>query len=232
MSGTLLLVGAAGEPETPAIVGALAPSHDRVVAIDGGLHACILAGVVADMVVGDLDSASAQDMQYAKQHSIKTVRFPAEKDETDLDLALAEAVSLGAQEVTVTGVVGGRADHTLAALGSVVRTPALRVALVEPGLAGWVVRSGEVLELSGAGSVVSLLALPSDAVVSVRGAKWGLERHRLACTASLGMSNVLADEKMAITVHDGVMCVFSPKAEGYKPAQYVSRKSSRRAVRP
>ena len=43
-------------------------------------------------------------------------RFKAEKDETDLELALLAAVDMGADEIKVIAALGGRLDHTLANL--------------------------------------------------------------------------------------------------------------------
>ena len=45
---------------------------------------------------------------------VPVVRAPADKDETDLELALAQALADDAQPIVICGALGGRTDHLLA----------------------------------------------------------------------------------------------------------------------
>lgn len=223
MIAEVLLVGAAPEPGIAALVAALAPEHRHVIAIDGGVQACVAASVVPDSAIGDFDSATEADLAAVRVAGTRIIGFPADKDVTDLDLALDEVLRTGALAVTVTGVVGLRVDHTLAALGSLTRAAGLTIAIVEPGLAGWVVRAGEALVLEGRGSTVSVCAMPETATMSVSGVKWPLERHKLEPASSLGTSNVIMAPEAYFRVHTGTALVLSPAVGEYEPAGYVRR---------
>jgi thiamine pyrophosphokinase len=154
---------------------------------------------------------------------VRLDRHPADKDVTDLDLALDEAVRLGCSEATVTGVLGERIDHSLAAIGSLAGCVALRLTIAEPGLSGWIVGVGESVLLEGRGSTVSVFAVLTEAVVSVAGVRWELDRARLAPLSSRGLSNVIVAPQALVSVDSGTVAVLSAEVGGTKPAACVRR---------
>ncbi len=97
----------------PELVTERPEKGDLVLAADAGLRAAERFGVVPDILLGDFDS-----LGIVPDHSPKTeiVRVPAEKDETDTQLAVAIARERGATEILIIGGFGGRLDHTLANL--------------------------------------------------------------------------------------------------------------------
>ena len=140
------------------------PAARAVVAADGGLDRAASLGLAVDVVVGDLDSVSTAELERAEANGVRVVRHPEAKDATDLELALDEAVALGAKRVLVVASAGGRLDHLLASLlllGSG-RYEALEVdAFVGEALVH-VIR-GERTMQGTAGDLVTLLALGEPA---------------------------------------------------------------------
>jgi thiamine pyrophosphokinase len=85
---------------------------DLVLGADGGArHACTL-DVTLDAIIGDMDSLSNLEQQGIS--NTEFVSYPAEKDETDLELALLYAAEQGVDKIVVVGVMGGRMDMTIA----------------------------------------------------------------------------------------------------------------------
>jgi len=84
-----------------------------VIAADGGLRHVLALGRRPDVLIGDLDSLPpGVDPETAAG---KVIRYPRDKDETDLELALLYAVDhYPDAEVFVVGGAGGRLDHLLA----------------------------------------------------------------------------------------------------------------------
>src|SRR5690606_31025561 len=77
-----------GEPVTqavPSLAGA------RIIAADGGLDLAEQLRLSPDVVVGDMDSVSATALERARSAGVEVKTHPTAKDETDLELALAEA---------------------------------------------------------------------------------------------------------------------------------------------
>ena len=85
-------------------------AFDAVIAVDGGFASLEAAGCVPDLALGDFDSLGFVP------EDVPVKLFPAEKDASDMELALEEALTRGAGTVEVYGALGGRLDHTLANL--------------------------------------------------------------------------------------------------------------------
>jgi thiamine pyrophosphokinase len=207
-----LLVCAARVKGSSTLVARLAPNYDLVIAVDGGGDVCLEGGVAPDMLVGDLDSADSGTVDALLQRGIPVHRYPAEKDATDLELAIDEARRQGVREIAVTAATSGRLDHTLAVLAALAAAADLRPSLVEPDLSGWVLsRSGRrELVLAGVGSTVSLMPWGGTALLSARGVRWPLDRAELGPETTLGVSNVLSSgDGAALELHQGTVFVLS-----------------------
>ena len=207
-----LLVGAARVTGSSTLVSRLAPNHDLVIAVDGGVSICLEAGVTPDVLVGDLDSADPATVDALLQRGVPIQRYPAEKDSTDLELAIAEARRQGVREIVVTAATSGRLDHTLATLSALAAAANLKPSIIEPDLAGWLLsREGRrELGLSGVGTTVSLIPWGGIALVSARGVHWPLNRAELGPETTLGVSNVIsASTGATIESHQGVVFVLS-----------------------
>ena len=106
-----LIVGN-GEPPSRALFEALlAAAPDLLLCADGGADTVRGYGRVPDVVVGDLDSASADGL--SGMPAERRVRIDADDSGTDLNKVLTHAVGMGVTEAVLTGVTGRRTDHTL-----------------------------------------------------------------------------------------------------------------------
>ena len=209
----VLIVAAAPIAGSPELVAKLARDHDWIIAVDGGGAVCIEAGVKPDIVLGDFDSIDPAALDWLRHGGSQIESFPADKDQTDLELALDAARSQGADRVTLTAVSSNRLDHTLAAIGAIAGAADLWPEVVEPEMHAWVVSAGarDALRVSGVGATISLVCAGDDACVSISGVRWPLERHDLPFRSGLGVSNVVVDEAGALVrVHAGTVLAISP----------------------
>jgi len=208
---SVLVVAGAPVAES-ALYADLINQAEYVIAADAGADLCLSVGRVPDMFVGDADSVTPLTLTALADRMVDMRISSSDKDVSDLDLALAVAAEHAADEVVVTAAWGGRADHSLAVIGSLLDAWALRPVLAEPEVfAGWVVAAGarEALKLAGEGRTVSILAGPGGATVSVTGTKWPLEKEPLLPLSRRGLSNLIAGGPARITVHSGTALVLS-----------------------
>lgn len=84
-----------------------------VIAADSGLMSAETAGIVPDLIVGDMDSLADLCM-LNKYPEEKIRRFPRDKDRTDTELALALMREQNVDEIVLVGGSGGRFDHFFA----------------------------------------------------------------------------------------------------------------------
>ncbi len=183
---------------------------DLVIAADGGTHHALAAGVIPDVVIGDLDSLSPQAQAQVEANGSQIIRFSPRKDETDLELALLHAACEGATEIIILAALGGRLDQTIANL-LLLAMPELReidVRVVEGAQTAFLIFD-ETLVTGRPGDTVSLIPLGGDAVgVTTEGLEWPLQGETLHFGPARGVSNVLTAEQARVRVRQGLLlCV-------------------------
>jgi len=183
---------------------------DWLIAADGGLRHLQALGLTPDVLVGDLDSVQAAEAAALEAAGVTVRRYPAHKNETDLELALRLALEEGAGEVLILGGLGGRWDQTLANLLLLAHPDfrAARVRLVDGAQQVYLVQ-GETRIEGRPGDTVSLIALGGDAHgVTTQGLEYPLTDGTLPFGSTLGISNVLAGHGATVRVREGVVgCV-------------------------
>lgn len=199
-----------GDYRDPGWHRALAAAADLVLAADGGARFLGGIGVTPDAVVGDFDSLDAAAAQRLERAGVRLVRHPVRKDVTDGELAVEEALRLGAGRVVLAGATGAL-DHTLGHL-AVLRKLATRgvgARLAAPGLSATVLVAPALVELAApCGTRVSLVPLNGDAVVTLDGLEYPLDHGVLPAEACLGIGNQVAGAGPAsVALHEGVVAL-------------------------
>ncbi len=192
----------AGGPELPVRVEL--PAGAAVIAADSGAE---LGGPI-DLLVGDLDSISAETLAGIE----RVERHPAEKDATDLELALRAALRLEPERILVVGSAGGRLDHLLGGL-FVLASEFLAGVQVDAQLgaaAVHVVRSRRTF-VGEPGELVSLFAVCGPAEgVATEGLVYRLRGETLEPGSTRGVSNVFAEREATVVLARGVLLAVRP----------------------
>ncbi len=201
------VVAANGEYTHPERHVALLRDADLVIAADGGANWLAAMDLGADLLVGDLDSASPEAVRALEEGGCQVVRHPERKEATDTELALGEAMARGATRITVLGAIGGRIDHTL---GNI-------LLLALPGLEGLAVRlfdgvsylslvRGEACVRGEKGDLVSLLPIGGDAHgIRTEGLEYPLRGETLRLGPARGISNALTGPEARVSVEEGCL---------------------------
>ena len=211
-----------GSAPLPAHVARTIPDTAIVLAVDGGLDQALAAGLEPSGLIGDLDSVTAEGLEWARQHATIT-HHPVDKDRTDTELALAFAADMNPSRLTLVGG-GDRLDHTITAVGALGAASLTSV----PALDAWwdgqhldvIHGPARELLLLEPGSLLSLVALHGPCTkVSITGARWELEDADLAPVVGLGVSNEASagepgDDavEVRVSLSSGVLTVFDRPA--------------------
>ena len=211
MSNGVIVVVAGGDPPDPESALAV-PLGARVIAADRGLEHALALGLDVEIAVGDFDSASPEAVARAEASGARIERHPAEKDATDLELALDTALALGPKRILVLAGDGGRLDHllsTLLLLGSS-RYETAEIDAFVGGARAHVIRRER--EIQGErGELVSLLAVHGPAEgVRTEGLAYPLAGETLEPGSSRGVSNVFAANTARISLDRGVLLAIRP----------------------
>lgn len=190
----------------------LAHPHDVfVIAADGGLHAVQHFGLKPDLIIGDMDSVTPDELHPYENHpSVTIVRHPAEKDETDLELALLwVAKTLTTMyPILIFGGLGGRVDQTIANL-YLLALPELHhydIRLVDGNQEIKLLRPGTHLIAGTQGDTISLIPLGGAASgIHTDGLYYPLRGETLKFGPARGVSNVMTQDSATISFTDGAL---------------------------
>lgn len=87
---------------------------DIWVGVDHGVLVLLEHGVIPNLALGDFDSVTSEELKMIQEKLPEVSLFPAEKDETDLELAIDWALRQKPDNIHIFGATGGRMDHFLA----------------------------------------------------------------------------------------------------------------------
>ena len=199
-------------------VRAALPTFDPgaiVIAADAGVHEAERLGLHVDLLVGDLDSADPAAVDRVEATGGRVERHPADKDASDLELALVAAAVAGARQVLVLGGDGGRLDHLLgnAFLLASSRFADLRIDAVLGAARIHVVRDQRAMD-GTPGELISLFAAggPARGLVT-DGLRWRLDGEELVPGSTRGLSNEFVESTATVRVGEGVVLVVRPGPE-------------------
>jgi thiamine pyrophosphokinase len=218
-----LVLADGGRPDRAALDAAW-PGWDEdlelVIAADGGARHAAALGRRIDRWVGDGDSLGDAGLAALQADGVPIDRAPADKDESDTELAVLVAVAAGADDVTIVGALGGaRIDHALANV-ALLGGPALagrrarlldgsaRVSLLVSRSAGAEGEPATAVLEGRPGDLVTLLALGEDARgVTTTGLRFPLADEDLAAGRTRGLSNVRTGRRATVSVRLGRLLI-------------------------
>ena len=186
----------------------------EVFAVDGGLRVAEAAGVIPDYLVGDFDTAE-ESLVSRYEHRCITLRHKPEKDATDTELAIDEALERGAETIILLGATGTRMDHTLANVHMLYR-------VLQQGKQAWILDEHNRISLHDKpftckrielfGTYVSFLPFFGETTrVTLKGFKYPLSGKTLTAGISLGVSNEVKEDVMEVSFEKGYLLMIESR---------------------
>lgn len=190
----------------------LAPpeAEDMIVAADSGYRNAIEFGVKRiDTLIGDFDSIGL-DVKSLPDNVREILQVPAEKDCTDLQLAVETAIKNGADELVLVASTDGRLDHTLSALAilerlyNVKKGPRINAYMVNGKNRIRYIKNSSHIVLRSKYTYFGIIASDEKAKgVSVEGAKYPLKNKTLLRQEQFAVSNAIVGNCALISVNKG-----------------------------
>lgn len=213
----LVIVGGGSRPEEAQLREACRMAQ-VVLAADSGAQWLMECGIVPDVLLGDFDSISPSLLAALQGNGhTRWVRHRPDKDQTDMELCVEEAIRLGATRVSLYAAIGSRIDHTLANLF-------LLYPFLQADVEAWIVDARNRVTLVGhtarkdgpyrirlerlEGYKVSLIALGNVvSEVTTCGLQYDMRGRDLPFGSTLGVSNEFAADAAEIGFRDGLLMV-------------------------
>jgi thiamine pyrophosphokinase len=163
----------------------------RIIAADSGMQHADSLGLRPELWVGDFDSASAHLQK--KHKDVPRQTYDVEKDATDGEIAIAEALRRGATSLILVGGFGGQFDHTLAHAGFL-------LALAKRGMDIFMSSGNEeahalvdemAIDDLSFGTRLSIAPFSDLRGLTVSGVKWPLTKRDVPLGSALTLSNIV-----------------------------------------
>ena len=209
-----------------------------IIAADAGYRHLDSRGIVPNIVIGDFDSlgyvpkedkqASVQlkeDVDAGTPKNIRVMQYPEDKDKTDLELAIDEALNMKPQILMIYGALGKRLDQTLSSVQMLSHIADHRVGVFCVGeKESCVVVNGPsefglgIPQDAEIDKRVSIFSLTDVSLVETsQGLKWPYTNTAITNSMSLGVSNEIVGNPMKLKVKMGkILVVFSAELLGPK----------------
>ena len=197
-----------GAPDPPDLLRRVAARADLVVAADGGARYALDAGIIPDLVVGDMDSLG--EVREIEERGVAQERHPLRKDKMDGHLAVMAVRERGASAVDLLCAAGGRFSALFAVPHILLASE--RMGLGATMIAGWgrafVLEAGSRVVAGEPRDSVSVFPFTGPATgVTLDGFAYPLENARLEVGDTLGFHNELIGEEGRVSVREGALLV-------------------------
>jgi thiamine pyrophosphokinase len=180
-----------------------------VICCDGGIRHSQTLKIKPDVIIGDMDSASAFQLEHYENQGVKIIKYPQQKDATDTQLALEYAVKHKPQAIEIWGALGGRLDHALANLSllSMGAKAGIDTRLIDEYCEAFVVNK-KTYFTEAIGQTVSVFAYPVQAEgITLRGFQYPLNNESLDVDNSRGIGNVITATPAIISLDAGSLLI-------------------------
>lgn len=186
---------------------------DYVICADGGLEKAEKLQVVPDLILGDFDSVNGDVLEKYKKSNSEIMKFPAEKDFTDMELSIETAVKKGFKDIVLVGATGGpRLDHSLANMMLLEKYYQLGINIIiidNKNKIQIVADNCNMLLNKKEGSFVSLIPLTENiSGLTLEGFKYPLDRVVVKRGSTLCVSNEIILDKGRIILESGTALLF------------------------
>ena len=185
--------------------------YSMMIAVDYGLTVADRLNLPLDYIVGDFDSVSEELLQKYSDKAIPIQTFPTEKDKTDTQIAIELALMYNATSIDLVGATGNRLDHVLANIHLLMLPMQLSIdaCILDSNNKIYLKKENfSIQKEKQYGNFVSFL--PFAGKVSgliLKGLKYPLNGITLTAGSSLGISNVIMEEKAEVKFTEGILIV-------------------------
>jgi thiamine pyrophosphokinase len=199
-----------GSPDSRGLIQHALERADLVVAADGGARYALEAGVVPNLVVGDMDSLGEDLLRRIEKRGTPLERHPVRKDQMDGHLAVLAARERGATAADLLCAAGGRlgalfaVPHILLAAERI----GLRCTVVSDHVRMFVIEADRRALQGSPRDSVSVLPLAGPATgVTLENMEYPLKNATLKSGDTIGFHNELTSNEARISVVEGALLV-------------------------
>jgi len=190
-----------------------------IIVCDGGLRHLQTSNIKPNVIIGDMDSVDPAQLAHYDAQEIKIIKYPADKDFSDTELALDYALNLKPEKILIWCALGGRIDHALANILLLLKGQEKGVdTLLIDEYCEIFLMNREAYFINDTGKTVSLLALtPEVTGITLSGFRYPLENGNLKMGQSRGISNIIGKDHADIKIETGKLLIIKYRKKNLFP---------------
>lgn len=205
----IVAIVSGGTPPSEKLLKSYLKKVDFIIAADKGCECLYNYNIIPDLLLGDFDSANKEILDNAKLKIKEILEFPPEKDYTDTEIAIMEAVKRGAEKIYLFGATGSRMDHTLGNIGLLLtyKKKGVILEIIDNNNRFYLSKNNMILQ-GKHGETISFHAL-SDKVVNleIKGGKYKLENYDMSLLEPRAICNEFVYTPIEISYDTGELLI-------------------------
>ena len=191
-------------------------NFDYIICADGGYNIACDLGLYPNIIVGDFDSMDIRSFP----SDIEVFQLPSQKNITDTEASIKKAISLGCDNVTILGGLGGRFDHSLGNIALLSKYSShLKKMYIKDGQNFiFLLENSSIKVQKNRYKFISVISHSDISKgVSETGVKYPLSNVNLDNSTTLGISNEIIEDYCTISVLDGKLIIILSQDIDNKP---------------
>ncbi|MDD3223994.1 MAG: thiamine diphosphokinase [Clostridium sp.] len=203
-----------GKPPSFDILDKYLKESNFIICSDSGANTLYKYKIVPDILLGDFDSIDKNVLGFYEKNTACTInRFKSEKDFTDTEAAVYEAIKLKPDNIFMLGCTGTRLDHTMANLSMLKRC-------LDNNINGYIIDDNNIIDLHDKnfkiegknGQTFSLQCFGSEVKgLCIKDAKYKLDHYNLKFADPRTVSNECTDKITYISFECGIVILIFAK---------------------
>jgi dihydrofolate synthase / folylpolyglutamate synthase len=215
---TALIIG--GGDTDPLFISRIHSRSTILICADHGADSVLEAGLVPDLIVGDMDSIDEVTLHHFHTLGVE-VHQDGDEDLLDTEIAILKAIESGADRIIILGAWGDRIDQSLPAFGFLLPD---RIPQSVPGqfslsfsgqvfivtdhsLISHIAAGGRQTVPTIPGTRVGLIPLPGAENVHTHGLRYELDGIDLSFSETMSVSNIATEECFDVSCNSGDIAV-------------------------
>ncbi|MDP3387630.1 MAG: thiamine diphosphokinase [Eubacteriales bacterium] len=175
-------------------------SDTYVICVDKGAETALEYGIGIDLVLGDFDSISKKAYQSIQD---KAIQFPKEKDYSDTELAVVEAIRRNKDHIAIANATGNRIDHMLSTFFLMYKFKDIDIRIIGNDFEAFLIQR-DLTIANKKGMTLSLIPM-SETIENIflEGFKYPLHDRSIKMGDSLCISNIITEQTASIRFSKG-----------------------------
>lgn len=179
--------------------------YDEIICADGGANSAKRLGIVPDVIIGDLDSITNDNIEYFLDKT-KVIKIDRQND-TDVEKSLKYLIKKKYEKVILLGATGDRLDHTICNLGIAIKFfSKINISIVHKKsfLSPY---TGDIQLRTIPNEIISVYGFDDKTKITSKGLKYPLKNISLPFGKKESTSNVAIGENVTLKIKGGVVFV-------------------------